>query len=125
MPASLTRHTPLLAALSLLLFLGVWQALALALHSNTLPSPAKVAAVFWQALASGELPFHLGATLLRLVSSFTIAMLLGCAIGGCFGRNRTLDAFAPVFAKVGFTEDSVTCEGKPLSAVRVVKAAQP
>lgn len=42
---------------------------------------------------SGQLPFHLGVTLLRLVISFTIAMLLGCAIGIVLGRNKKLDAF--------------------------------
>ncbi len=35
---------------------------------------------------------HLGATLFRLSVSFTVAMLLGCAIGIGLGRNRTLDA---------------------------------
>lgn len=42
---------------------------------------------------SGQLPFHLGVTLLRLIVSFTIAMLLGCAIGIVLGRNKKLDAF--------------------------------
>jgi len=42
---------------------------------------------------SGQLPFHLGVTLLRLVVSFTIAMLLGCAIGIVLGRSKKLDAF--------------------------------
>ena len=42
---------------------------------------------------SGQLLFHLGVTLLRLVVSFTIAMLLGCAIGIALGRNKKLDAF--------------------------------
>lgn len=42
---------------------------------------------------SGQLPFHLGVTLLRLVASFSIAMLLGCAIGIILGRNKKLDAF--------------------------------
>jgi NitT/TauT family transport system permease protein len=42
---------------------------------------------------SGQLPFHLGVTLLRLAVSFAIAMLLGCAIGIVLGRNKKLDAF--------------------------------
>jgi len=42
---------------------------------------------------SGQLPFHLGVTLLRLIVSFAIAMLLGCAIGIMLGRNKKLDAF--------------------------------
>ena len=82
-----------MSGLSLLAFLAVWQGLAVYLNSNTLPTPEKVAVVFWQGCVSGQLPFHLGATLLRLVVSFSIAMLLGCAIGIVLGRNKKLDAF--------------------------------
>jgi NitT/TauT family transport system permease protein len=49
--------------------------------------------VFWQACVSGQLPFHLGVTLLRLFVSFSIAMLLGSAIGIVLGRHKKLDAF--------------------------------
>jgi NitT/TauT family transport system permease protein len=79
--------------LSLLAFLAIWQALAIYLDNNTLPSPETVAKVFWQSCMSGQLPYHLGVTLLRLVVSFAIAMLLGCAIGIALGRNKKLDAF--------------------------------
>ena len=80
-------------ALSLLVFLAVWQGLAVYLNNNTLPAPETVAKVFWQACVTGQLPFHLGVTLLRLVVSFSIAMLLGCVIGIVLGRNKKLDAF--------------------------------
>ena len=83
----------LLPGLSLLVFLAVWQGLSVYLHSNTLPSPQQVAVVFLQGCRSGQLPYHLGVTLLRLVISFSIAMLLGCAIGIVLGRNKKLDAF--------------------------------
>lgn len=82
-----------LSILSLLIFLGIWHVLAVYLNSNTLPTPEAVARVFQQACVSGQLPFHLGVTLLRLVVSFTVAMLLGCAIGIMLGRNKKLDAF--------------------------------
>ena len=52
-----------------------------------------MAQVFWQACISGQLPFHLGVTLLRLLVSFSIAMLLGSAIGIVLGRHKKLDAF--------------------------------
>ncbi len=79
--------------MSLLVFLAIWQGLAVYFNSHTLPTPEAVAKVFQQACISGQLPFHLGVTLLRLVVSFTIAMLLGCAIGIVLGRNKKLDAF--------------------------------
>ncbi len=80
-------------SLSLLALLAVWQGLAYYLDSNTLPTPETVAKVFWQACVSGQLPFNLGVTLLRLMVSFAIAMLLGCAIGIVLGRNKKLDTF--------------------------------
>ena len=42
---------------------------------------------------TGQLPYHLGVTLLRLVVSFSVAMILGCAIGILLGRSKKLDAF--------------------------------
>jgi len=82
-----------LPTLSLLAFLAVWQGLSIYLNSNTLPTPEVVSRVFWQACVTGQLPFNLGVTLLRLVVSFAIAMLLGCAIGIILGRSKKLDAF--------------------------------
>jgi len=86
-------HPRILAILSLILLLLLWQVLAITLHSNTLPEPATVALVLWQAVLSGELPYHLGITLLRLIISFSLAMLLGCTIGILLGKNQQLDAF--------------------------------
>lgn len=88
-----SQHNKLLASLSILLLLAIWHVSALLLQSPTLPSPSQVAVTFWQATVSGELPYHLGVTLLRLIGSFSVAMLLGCAIGILLGRNKTLNAF--------------------------------
>lgn len=82
-----------LASSSFLLLLIFWQLLASYLHSPTLPGPVKVADVLVRAISSGELPYHLSMTLLRLIASFSIAMSLGCAIGLVLGRNPRLDAF--------------------------------
>lgn len=79
--------------LSLLALLAVWQVLAAYLNSNNLPSPLVVGSAFWQGCLSRQIPYHLGVTLLRLIVSFSIAMLLGCAIGIALGRNKKLDAF--------------------------------
>ena len=78
---------------SLLALFIVWQALATYLNSNNLPTPFAVGKVFWQSCANGQIPYHLGITLLRLVVSFSIAMLLGCAFGIVLGRNKPLDGF--------------------------------
>ncbi len=87
-------HSPrVLHTLSLLLFLGLWQGLASYLNSMALPPPVAVAEVLWREIVSGQLPHHLSITLLRLLASFGIAMLFGCAIGIVLGRNRQLDYF--------------------------------
>lgn len=82
-----------LSSLSLLIFLAIWQGVASYLNSHTLPTPYAVALVFWKACVSGQLPYHLGVTLLRLIVSFSIAMLLGSAIGIVLGRSKTLNQF--------------------------------
>lgn len=83
----------IIPGLSLLALLAAWQVLATYLDSHNLPTPLVVGIVFWQGFESGQIPFHLSMTLLRLVASFSIAMLLGCAIGIVLGRNKKLDAF--------------------------------
>jgi NitT/TauT family transport system permease protein len=87
---SLRKNVP---GLSLLALLAVWQLLAAYLNSSNLPAPLIVGSVFWQGCLSGQIPYHLGVTLLRLIASFSIAMLLGCGIGIVVGRNKKLDAF--------------------------------
>lgn len=82
-----------LSSLSLLVFVAIWQAIANYVHSHSLPTPYTVALVFWQATLSGQLPYHLGMTLLRLLISFSIAMSLGSAIGIVLGRNQSLNQF--------------------------------
>ncbi len=77
----------------MLALLALWQGVAISLNSHTLPTPAIVAEVFWQACVSGQLPYHLGVTLLRLAASFAVSMSLGCALGIILGRNPKLDAF--------------------------------
>lgn len=79
--------------LSLLFFLAIWQVSALYLNNAALPTPETVAQVFIQEIKNGQLPYHLGITLLRLLVSFAIAMLFGCAIGIVLGRHSKLDAF--------------------------------
>lgn len=78
---------------SLMLLIVLWSLAAAAAANPSLPSPGRVADTLYRALVSGELPYHLGVTLLRLLVSFTVAMLLGCALGVVLGRHKALDAF--------------------------------
>jgi len=83
----------MLPTLSILVFLSLWQLLAWYLNSSLLPLPQTVAHVFFAHCQSGELPYHLGVTMLRLLVSFFISMSIGCVIGVALGRNEKLNAF--------------------------------
>lgn len=78
---------------SIVVFAALWQCAALAAASPTLPSPWAVAVVLATEIRSGQLPYHLGATLARLGISFVLAMVLGTALGILLGRHPKLDRF--------------------------------
>ncbi len=82
-----------LTLLSILIFFGLWQGLAMLIQSNTFPLPIVVIDVLWQEIKNGQLPYHLGVTLFRLIISFTISMIIGCAIGILLGQYKQLNAF--------------------------------
>lgn len=89
----LSLSDKILSSLSFVALIVLWQVLALIINDNTLPSPALVLQALWQELQSGQLPYHLGITLLRLLISFAIAMSLGCVLGVLLGSNKKLDDF--------------------------------
>jgi NitT/TauT family transport system permease protein len=81
----------LLRLLSLLLLIALWQIAASLAASRLLPEPLAVVTAMLQEARSGALFFNLGATLLRVIASFGLAMLFGTALGILMGRNQTLD----------------------------------
>ena len=87
------KHPTILASLSISLFLALWYALATYLNVTTLPTPLAVANVLIDEIKTGQLLHHLSKTLYRLLISFSIAMILGCAIGILLGRQKQLDYF--------------------------------
>lgn len=88
--ASRVGHKALLF-LSLIGFIFIWSFAAHQLQDNSLPSPLAV----WQSMVvewrSGDLFVHLGATLLRVVAAFTVAMAIGSAIGIWLGMQPLAD----------------------------------
>lgn len=78
-------------ALSLLGFILLWQIGAQLLATPTLPTPANVIASLWEHLTERDLLSHLGITLWRVLLSFTIAMVVGTAVGILMGRYPVLD----------------------------------
>jgi NitT/TauT family transport system permease protein len=76
---------------SLLLFLVTWSVGSLLAGEQMLPAPTTVFATILQEARSGDLFFHVGVTLARVLVAFTLAMALGAAIGLVMGRNALVD----------------------------------
>lgn len=77
---------------SLLALFALWQAAAcLAADPRLMPPPAAVLARLAGEAASGDLAFHLAATLARVAASFVIAMVIGTGLGLLMGRSAWAD----------------------------------
>jgi NitT/TauT family transport system permease protein len=85
---------------SIALMLAIWVAVSHVSGTRVLPAPEAVARAIIHEARSGALGFNLGITLLRVLVSFTIAMLLGTFIGLGMGRvsiiNRAIDPWLVV-----------------------------
>jgi NitT/TauT family transport system permease protein len=77
---------------SLLLLLLLWEAAArLVGDPRLMPTLGAVLGEMLRETRSGELPYHLGVTLLRVGAAFALAMLAGVALGVAMGRSPALD----------------------------------
>lgn len=76
---------------SLLLLFLLWQSASIFAGPRVVPEPLVVLTTMWREILSGALPFNFGVTLLRVAASFTLAMLIGTALGLIMGRNKTAD----------------------------------
>jgi NitT/TauT family transport system permease protein len=85
------RRPALLRAGSIVLLVLIWEVAALLVDSRALPTPQRTFAAFSDAVLSGELPYHVAITLARVAAGFTLAMVLGSALGIAMGRWRDLD----------------------------------
>lgn len=79
--------------LSLLLLLLIWGIVAGLLGSSLLPGPIEVLQFALKETIQGQLPFHLGITLLRLLTAFLLSMLIGSMIGLLMGAHTGIDRF--------------------------------
>lgn len=90
--AARSRASDLLIALfSIALLLALWAVAAAIAQSRVLPPPGPVFAFIRDEALNGELFFHLGMTLLRVLFAFIIAMALGAAAGIAMGLHRFTD----------------------------------
>jgi NitT/TauT family transport system permease protein len=82
-----------LRLLSLALMIAAWYVGAQLAGPRMLPDPQAVALMIVSEARSGALAFNLGATLARVATAFTIAMVIGSIIGLLMGRSRIADRF--------------------------------
>ncbi|MBW2476090.1 MAG: ABC transporter permease [Deltaproteobacteria bacterium] len=73
-------------------FFLLWQIIAQVLESSSLPAPSAVLVEFWKQLESGEMLYHLGITLWRVLVAFAVSMLIGTFIGILMGRYRMVNS---------------------------------
>ncbi|MGB0661557.1 MAG: ABC transporter permease [Mangrovicoccus sp.] len=97
----MTRKASVPAA-SLLGLLAVWiLAASFTNDAEILPQPFALIGPAWAEIRSGDLPYHLGQTLVRVAWAFALAMSLGIVLGFVMGRyervNRWLDPWLVVF----------------------------
>ncbi len=78
---------------SLLALLALWQLVSLFVDPRHLPGPLIVLERIYTEFLSGELVYHVSATLGRVAAAFVIAMFIGSAIGIAMGRAPTVDKF--------------------------------
>ncbi len=83
---------PWLRAASFALFVAAWWAAAAVFDSRLLPGPMAVGSSLLNHVIDGDLLYHTGITLARVVAAFTLAMLVGTAIGVAMGRSRRVDS---------------------------------
>ena len=80
-------------ALSLAALVALWWIASRAARSpQLLPPPEAVAAFAWDAARSGELPFNIGTTLLRVGAAFILSMIGGTIAGYIAGRSTAANA---------------------------------
>lgn len=81
------------AVISVTLLLIFWQLLANSLQLPALPPATKVFQQLAVVIQNGQLPYHLGITLARLLVSFSLSMVIGILIGIGLGRHHQLNQF--------------------------------
>ena len=64
---------------------------ALLINSDVMPSPKTVLIIFYDEMIYGEMLYHLGITLWRVILAFTIAMLVGTGLGIAMGSKKNLN----------------------------------
>ena len=96
-----------LEALSLPLFLLLWQLLAMWLQHRLVPTPVEVTGKIWSLTLNGWLLEDLGKTLYRAMIAFVVAMVAGTIIGSLLGYFRSADRLFGSWVVVGLNVPAI------------------
>ena len=83
-------------ATSVVAVLALWEGVSAGglVDEQVLPRVTVVAAAWWELLLSGELPAQVASSLGRQAAGFSIAVVVGVALGIAMARYRAIDDFA-------------------------------
>lgn len=90
-------------AFSVAMLAVAWQIVALLVPSTTVPSPEASYTEFVDIATSGALLDNFGATMMRVVGSFFLALLVGVCVGTVMGLSRRAERVLDVWVMVGLT----------------------
>ena len=81
---------------------GTWEALCRAdlIRVIALPAPSTVAVTLWGLCVTGQLPVHVGASMLRVLEGFAAAAALGIALGVAVGISTTVARFTDLIIQI-------------------------
>lgn len=92
---------------SVALLLIVWQLLSLTISARYVPGPLLTFSALAEHVASGAVPKHFTATMLRMLASFVLAMVGGVVIGTLMGLYRRGEQMLDLWVMVGLTIPSL------------------
>jgi len=86
------RLEPIFPALTVVLFLLVWEAAVRwrGIAPIFLPAPSLIAVYLWRMIVDGSMEYHLGVTLLRIFAGFALAAVTGVGLGVLMGMSRVV-----------------------------------
>ncbi len=88
-----------LPALTVLLFLLVWEVLVRlrGIPPIYLPAPSSIAVYLWRMIADGTMQYNLGVTLVRILAGFALAAATGILLGVLMGMSRVISRVADIW----------------------------
>ena len=81
------------SAAALLAMVLVWQIASSIAADRLFPGPVQVVSVLLSEAVGGDLLYHLGISLARVVASLAVAVVIGTALGYAAGRSRRADVW--------------------------------